>query len=69
MRIPQEYWYSGGSTGTLYLSTGYVTVRCENVWLLGLINCDNLVADCLVARHSASQERSANNQVIRSLDD
>ncbi len=43
--------------------------RCENVWLLGLINCDNLVADCLVARHSASQERSANNQVIRSLDD
>ena len=43
--------------------------NCENVWLLGLINCDNLVADCLVARHLASQERSANNQVIRSLDD
>ncbi len=24
---------------------------CENLWLLGLINCEYLVADCLVARH------------------
>ncbi len=49
--------------------TKKILPMCENVRLLGLINCDNLVADCLVARHSASQERSADNQVIRSLDD
>jgi hypothetical protein len=35
--------------------------------LLGLISCENLWL--LIARHSALQERVANDQVIRSLDD
>ncbi len=25
--------------------------KCENLWLLGLINCEYLVADCLIAKH------------------
>jgi hypothetical protein len=33
--------------------------------LLGLISCENLWL--LIARHSALQERDANDQVIRSL--
>jgi hypothetical protein len=34
--------------------------------LLGLISCENLWV--LIARHSALQERGANDQVIRSFD-
>ncbi len=47
---------------TVVTNTTHVSLK-----LLGLINCENLWL--LIARHSALQERVANDQVIRSLDD
>jgi hypothetical protein len=44
-----------------------VLVPVVSLKLLGLISCENLWL--LIARHSALQERGANDQVIRSLDD
>jgi hypothetical protein len=41
------------------------TTMCVSLKLLGLISCENLWL--LIARHSALQERGANDQVIRSL--
>jgi hypothetical protein len=49
------------------LQTEIALSTAVSLKLLGLISCENLWL--LIARHSASQERGANNQVIRSLDD
>ncbi len=44
---------------------------CGNVWLLGLINCEYLVADCLVAGpiEPCKWKGTPDDQVIGSLDD